>query len=139
MIRLIVSFLVAYIVASQLNWGIAELILNDWAAPRLDGFLRSGDDAASGGAIVKLSVGFLVPLLAIAILQTMLERPRGWVARAVFVSMVVSIAAFYGTYTFISGYGNVNLLPLMGFATADTICMVAGALVFGFLHDRKRS
>jgi hypothetical protein len=53
--------------------------------------------------------------------------------------MLVSSAAFYGTYTFISGYGNVNWVPLMGFAAADTICMIIGALVFGFIQQRKKT
>jgi hypothetical protein len=139
MIRPILAFLTAYIVASQLNWGIAEFVLNDWAAPRLDGFLRSGKMAASPASITKLTVGFMIPLLVIAILQSMLTRPASWVSRALLVSLLVSSAAFYGTYTFISGYGNVNWVPLMGFAAADTICMIIGALVFGFIQQRKKT
>ena len=135
--RFIGSFIVGYLIASQLNWGIAEFILNDWAMPLFDGFMRTGDAAASGTNIVKMSVGFLLPLLVIAFLQAAMVRPLSWWAKAITLAVLVSIASFYGTYTFISGWGNVNWLPLMGAATADMICMIIGALVIGFLQQWK--
>lgn len=137
--RFILTFVVGYVVASLLNWGLAELLLNDWAAPQMDGFMRAGDDAASGASIFKLTFGFMVPLLVIATFQELLVKPASWAARATLIAVLVSAAAFYGTYTFIAGYGNVNWFPLMGFAAADTICMVIGALVIGFLRQWESS
>lgn len=134
-LRFVLTFIVGYLVASQLNWGIAEFFLNDWASPRLEGFMRTGSMAASGGNIAKLSVGFLLPLLVIAFLQASVLRPAGWAVRAVSLAMLISVAAFYGTYTFISGWGNVNWWPLMVVATADMSCMIVGALVTGFLQQ----
>ena len=135
----ILTFVVGYVVASLLNWGIAESLLNDWAAPQLEGFMRAGDDAASGASIIKLTFGFMVPLLVIAIFQELVFKPASWTARAILIAVLVSAAAFYGTYTFIAGYGNVQWWPLMGFAAADTFCMVIGALVIGFLRQWERS
>jgi len=135
----ILTFVVGYVVASMMNWGIAEFLLNDWAAPQLGGFMRAGDDAASGVSIIKLTFGFMVPLLVIAIFQEFMVKPASWAARATLIAVLVSAAAFYGTYTFISGYGNVTLWPLMGFAAADTFCMVIGALVIGFLRQWEKS
>jgi hypothetical protein len=133
--RFLLTFLVGYIVASQLNWGIAEFVLNEWAMPRLDGFMREGQMAASGANISKLTFGFMLPLLVIALLQAAMVRPISWVARALLLAVLISIAAFYGTYTFISGWGNVNWAPLMVVATADMVCMIVGALIIGFLQQ----
>jgi len=135
--RFVWTFLVGFIVTSNLNWAVAELLLNDWAMPRFDGFMRTMD---SGGAaatnIIKMTVGFMGPLFVVAWLQASLSRPTSWPARAVFVSLLVSLGAFYGTYTFISGWGNVNWWPLMVTATCDMVTMVFGALLIGFLQQR---
>ena len=133
--RFILTFLGGYVVASQLNWGVAEFVLNEWAMPRLDGFMREGQMAASGANISKLTFGFMLPLFVIALLQAAMVRPVSWVARALMLAVLISVAAFYGTYTFISGWGNVNWAPLMVVATADMVCMIVGALVIGFLQQ----
>jgi hypothetical protein len=133
--RFILTFLGGYIVASQLNWGIAEFVLNEWAMPRLDGFMREGQMAASGANISKLTFGFMLPLFVIALLQAAMVRPVSWTARALMLAVLISTAAFYGTYTFISGWGNVNWVPLMVIATADMFCMIVGALIIGFLQQ----
>lgn len=133
--RFLLTFLAGYIVASQLNWGIAEFVLNEWAMPRLDGFMREGQMAASVANISKLTFGFMLPLFVIALLQAAMVRPISWVARALLLAVLISIAAFYGTYTFISGWGNVNWAPLMVVATADMVCMIVGALIIGFLQQ----
>jgi len=133
--RFIVTFLVGYMVASQLNWGLAEFVLNDWAMPRMDGFMREGEAAATGANIAKMSIGFLLPLLVIAFLQAAMVRPTTWPVRAISLAMLISLAAFYGTYTFISGWGNVDWATLMVVATVDMTCMIVGALVIGFLQQ----
>ena len=138
--RFVWTFVVGFLVTSNLNWAVAELILNDWAMPRFDGFMRTME---SGGAdplnIVKMTVGFMGPLFLMALLQAMLSQPAGWAVRAVFLGVMVSLGAFYGTYTFISGWGNVNWWPLMVTATCDMVTMVAGGLLIGWLQEGGRS
>ena len=131
--RIFSAFVVGYFVASNLNWAIAEFLLNPWAMPRFDGFMRSGDDAAAGVNIAKMTIGFLLPQLVAVSLLIVLPRPGGWVARAMLASALVGLAAFFGTYTFLSGWGNVNWLPLMGAAVADTLCIAFGTLISGFI------
>lgn len=133
------TFIVGYLVTSNLNWAVAEFVLNPWAIPAFDGFMRTLD---SGGAdpmnIVKMSVGFMGPLFVVAVILAMLERPVGWATRAVFVAVLVSLGAFYGTYTFISGWGHVGWWPLMVTATCDLATMIVGALLIGYLQQRGR-
>jgi hypothetical protein len=135
--RFIWTFIVGFIVTSNLNWAVAELVLNDWAMPRFDGFMRTVE---TGGAdpwnIVRMTVGFMGPLFVVAWLQASLIAPQSWVWRAVFAALLVSMGAFYGTYTFISGWGNVGWWPLMVTATCDMVTMVAGALLIGFLQQK---
>jgi hypothetical protein len=134
--RFIWTFLVGFFICSNLNWGIAEFFLNDWATPRLDGFMRTGSIAASGANISKMMFGFMLPLLASAWLFSTTDKPAGWVARAIYCGMLISIAAFFGTYTFISGWGNVNWVPLMVIAFCDTISIVPGTLLIAWLQNR---
>jgi hypothetical protein len=131
--RIFGAFVAGYFVASNLNWAIAEFLLNPWAMPRFDGFMRSGDDAAAGLNIAKMTIGFMLPQLVAVSLLIVLPRPSGWVARAVLASALVGLAGFFGTYTFLSGWGNVNWLPLMGAAVADTLCIALGTLISGFI------
>ncbi len=130
------TFLVGFFVCSNLNWGIAEFFLNEWATPRLDGFMRTGSIAASGANISKMTFGFMLPLLASAWLFSTTNKPAGWVTRAIYCGMLISIAAFFGTYTFISGWGNVNWVPLMVIAFCDTISIVPGTLLIAWLQNR---
>lgn len=137
--RFVWTFLVGYLVTSNLNWAVAELLLNPWAIPAFDGFMRTVD---SGGAdpwnIVKMSVGFMGPLFVVAVMLAMIDKPGGWAARAVFVAVLVSLGAFYGTYTFISGWGHVGWWPLMVTATCDLATLVVGALLISYLQHRGR-
>lgn len=135
--RLILSFLAGYFVASNLNWAIAEVLLNPWAMPRFDGFMRVGE-AAGGINIVKMVVGFLIPQFVAVLIAASLPRPAGWAARATYASLLVGFAGFFGTYTFLSGWGNVNWVPLMAAAVADTGCLIVGSLIAGFLQQFGR-
>ncbi len=137
--RFIWTFLVGFIVTSQLNWGVAELFLNDWAMPVFDGFMRTAQSGAGDPVnIARMALGFMGPLFVVALLQAMLTTPEDWAARAVFLAALVSLGAFYGTYTFISGWGNVNWWPLMVTATCDTLTIIAGALLIGYLQSGIR-
>jgi hypothetical protein len=135
--RFIWTFIVGFLITSNLNWAVAEFFLNDWAAPEFEGFMRTMESGADPTNIIKMSLGFMGPLLVVAILQAMLTKPSGWAARAVFLGVLVSLGAFYGTYTFISGWGNVNWWPLMVTATCDMVTIVAGALLIGFLQKGR--
>jgi hypothetical protein len=128
------SLLVAFLLSSNLNWGIAEFLLNPWATPLFEGFMREGDNAARGINIVRMTVGFLLPQAVAAWLWATLPQPSGWAGRAVLAGLLVGVAGFFGTYTFLSGWGNVNWVPLMGAAVADTGCLVVGTLVAAFLQ-----
>jgi len=130
------TFVVGFLVASNLNWAVAELVLNPWAIPRLDGFMRTGSEAGTGLMVLKLSIGFMLPLLLAAILTASLGRPTGWFTRGLVVALLVSLASFYGTYTFISGWGNVHWWPLMVTASCDWMTLTAGTLLIAWLQQR---
>ena len=88
--RFIWTFIVGFMVTSNLNWAVAEFVLNDWAMPRFDGFMRTVE---TGGAdpwnIVRMTVGFMGPLFVMAWLQASLITPKNWVGRAVFAALLV--------------------------------------------------
>jgi hypothetical protein len=128
------TLLVAFLLSSNLNWALAELLLNPWAMPLFDGFMREGENAARGINIVRMTVGFLLPQFVAAYLWAALPRPGGWAARAALAALLVGLAAFFGTYTFLSGWGNVNWYPLMGAAVADTTCVLIGTLLAALLQ-----
>ncbi len=135
--KILLAFLAAFLVSSMLNWGVAAFILNPWAMPLFDGFMRTGEDSASGLNIFKMTAGFALPQLVACSLVLALRKPYGWAGRAITASFLVGLGGFFGTYTFLSGWGNVNWLPLMGAAVADTVCIALGALVFAFMAGRK--
>jgi len=129
------TFVVGFLITSNINWGIAAFLLNDWAMPRFDGFMRTMDTGGGDvGNIVKMMIGFGIPLFVTAWLQASLPRPASWLPRALVTATLVSFAAFYGTYTFISGWGNVNWWPLMVTATCDWVSIAIGAVIIGYLQ-----
>lgn len=130
------TFLVGFFVASNLNWAVAEFVLNPWAIPRFDGFMRSAGEVGTGWTVLKLSVGFMLPLLLAAILTASLTRPAGWLARGLVAGLLVSIASFHGTYTFISGWGSVPWWPLMVTASCDLVTLGVGTLLIAWLQQR---
>lgn len=130
------TLLVAFLLSSNLNWATAEFLLNPWATPLFDGFMREGDNAARGINIVRMTVGFLLPQAVAVWLWATLPQPLGWAARAVVASLLIGAAGFFGTYTFLSGWGNVNWYPLMGAAVADTSCVLIGTLIAAFLQRK---
>lgn len=134
--KFIWTFLVGFFVCSNLNWGIAEFFLNAWAAPRLDGFMRTMEGGAPGLFIARMSFGFMIPLFVSAWWFASTDKPSGWVARAVYTGSMVSLAAFFGTYTFISGWGDVNWFPLMVTAVCDAASIIPGTLLIGWLQQR---
>jgi len=137
--RILLATIIGFLIASNLNWAIAAFVLNPWATPLFDGFMRMGDDGASGINITKMTLGFLPHLLVSVSLLIVLPQPSSWPVRAIVATLLVCVPAFYATYTFLSGWGNVNWVPLMGAATADTLCIGIGTLVSGFFMRHQLS
>ena len=133
--RFVLAYLAGFVVASNLNWAVAEVFLNPWAIPRFGGFMRMD---AGGADIARMTVGFAIPLLVASILTATLPRPRGWAARSLWAGCLVSLGGFFGTYTFISGWGNVPWFPLMATAVCDTVTLIAGVLLTGFIQQWRR-
>ena len=137
--RILGATVAGFLVASNLNWAIAAFILNPWATPLFDGFMRMGEDGAAVINILKMTLGFLPHLLASIALLIVLPRPAGWVSRAIVATLLICVPGFFATYTFLSGWGAVNWVPLMGAATADTLCIGIGTLVSGFFMRHQLS
>ena len=137
--RILLATFVGFFVASNLNWAIAAFILNPWATPLFDGFMRMGEDGASAINIIKMTLGFLPHLLASVSLLIVLPRQKALFSRAIVATLLICVPAFYATYTFLSGWGNVNWVPLMGAATADTLCIGIGTVISGWLLRRQLS
>ena len=136
--RFWLSFLVGYIVTSQLNWGAAEFILNPIVTPMFEGFMRTGDDLG-GAEIVKMTLGFMGPVFVSTVFIAMISQPAHWASRSIFVGVMMSLAAFYGAYSFVSGWGDVLWVPLMITATCDLITLTGGLLVVGYIQDYKKA
>lgn len=134
--RFLLAYVAAFFVGSNLNWAVAEWWLNPWAIPRLEGFMRMN---AGGADIARMTIGFALPLLVATTLTATLPRPRGWATRALWSGWLVGLGAFFGTYTFISGWGNVPWWPLMVTAVCDTATLVAGTLLAGFVMQWRRA
>ncbi|MEH6592235.1 MAG: hypothetical protein V7746_18370 [Halioglobus sp.] len=135
--RFWLSFFVGWVISSQLNWAAAELLLNPIVTPMLDGFMRTADNT-SGAEIVRMTLGYTAPVLVGAFLLAAMDKPAHWAARALFLGLLVSLTSFYGTYTFISGWGAVNWVPLMITATFDMVTLTLGLLTIGLLQNWRR-
>ncbi len=133
--RLAVSFVVGYIVTSQLNWLVAEKWLNAYVTPMFAGFMREGGDVN----LPAIIIGMMLPVLAVTIVLALLERPRAWWARGLVAGGVVSLTTFFGAYSFLSGWGNVGLRPLLITACADAFTVIVGALVIAAIQGSRGS
>jgi hypothetical protein len=80
--RILFATLAGYVFASNLNWGIATFLLNPWATPLFDGFMRQGDGWGTGINILKMTAGFLPHPLFAVVLLIALPRPLRWGPRA---------------------------------------------------------
>ena len=133
--RFWLSFLIGFLITSQLNWAVAELILNPWAMPAFEGFMRTAE-TTSGIHILKMVFGFMLPVFVTAWFMATLQQPQGWLNRALLVSLLVSLSSFFGVYTFVAGWGNVLWFPLMVTALCDTVTLMIGAVIIGYLQSR---
>ncbi|HEU4530598.1 MAG TPA: hypothetical protein VFR59_05400 [Steroidobacteraceae bacterium] len=133
--RLAVSFIAGYIVTSQLNWLVAEKWLNAYVTPMFAGFMREGGDVN----LAAIIIGMMLPVIAVTVVLALLERPRAWWARGLVAGGLVSLTTFFGAYSFLSGWGNVGLRPLMITACADSFTVIVGALVIAAIQGSRRS
>ena len=83
--------------------------------------MRTGSVAASGVNISRMTFGFMNPLFVSVWWFSTTDKPAGWDIRAIYTGSLVSFAAFFGTYTVISVWGNVNWWPLIVTAVCDTV------------------
>jgi hypothetical protein len=132
--RWFLSFFISFVLTSNLNWAIAELLLNPWLVPAMGDFIRQGEEAATAANIMKMSFGFMLSILAMSIILPLMRVPYLWWRRALLVGGLFGLAGFFGTYTFISGWGRVEWFPLMVTAVCDTVTLFVGALIIGFIQ-----
>jgi len=131
-VRVLISFIVGFVVTSQLNWLIAERWLNPYVTPMFDGFMRTG----SGINLPGIIIGMALPVVVVTVMLALMREPQRWWTRGLVAGSLVSLTTFFGAYSFLSGWGNVPMRPLMITAVADTISVLVGALVIARIQNR---
>ena len=135
-IRWIGSLLAGLVVTSGLNWFVAEKFLNPLIKPGLDGLMRTGADTQIG----DLTGGFALIVTVIAILTAIVRVPAHWLGRGVAVGALVASAAFFGAYTFLSGWMYLPTAEMCRTAIADSLTVIVGATLISFIqHFRRES
>jgi hypothetical protein len=132
--RWVASLLIGFVFTSGLNWFVAEKILNPIIKPGFGDLMRDASDTQIG----VLTAGFALPVLAVAWLCAWLEKPRGWLARGLTAGGIVSMTTFFGAYTFLSGWLRLPTGVLCTTAIADTITVVAGAVLIAWIQRAPR-
>ena len=128
------SLLAGFVLTSGLNWFVAEKFLNPLIKPGLDGLMRSGGDTQIG----VLTGGFALIVVVVAILVAIVRVPRHWLGRGLAVGALVSAAAFFGSYTFLSGWMYLPTGEMCQTAIADSVTVIAGATVISFVQHFRR-
>ena len=132
--RWITSFVVGYVFTSGLNWFVAEKILNPIIKPGFGPLMRDATDTQVG----VLVAGFVLPVLAVAWLCAWLARPAGWMGRGLAAGGIVSMASFFGSYTFLSGWLRLPTGVMCTTAIADAATVMLGALVIARIQQGGR-
>jgi hypothetical protein len=128
--RWIASLVVGYVVTSALNWFVAEKFLNDLIRPGFGALMRDRSDTQVG----VLVGGFALPVLVTCILCALIRAPQGWVGRGLTAGGLVSLASFFGSYTFLSGWLRLPTGTLCQTAIADSLTVIFGALVMAYIQ-----
>jgi hypothetical protein len=128
--RWIASLLAGYVFTSGLNWFVAEKILNPIIKPGFGPLMRDATDTQVG----VLVAGFALPVLVVAWLCAWLGRPNGWVGRP----SLVSLASFFGSYTFLSGWLRLPTGVMCTTAIADSATVILGALLIAWIQQGGR-
>ena len=132
--RWITSLLVGYVFTSGLNWFVAEKILNPIIKPGFGSLMRDATDTQIG----VLVAGFALPVFAVACLCALLARPSGWIGRGLTAGGLISLASFFGSYTFLSGWLRLPTGVMCTTAIADSITVMLGALVIAWIQQGGR-
>ncbi len=132
-LRWVVSLVAGFVVTSGLNWVVAEKFLNPLIKPGLDGLMRSGGDTQVG----VLTAGFALIVAVVAILTAIVRVPVHWLWRGVAVGALVSAAAFFGAYTFLSGWMYLPTGEMCRTAIADSLTVVVGATLISFIQHYR--
>ena len=133
--RVVLSYIIGFFVTSGLNWFVAEKVLNPIIKPGLAGLMRTGADTQ----IAVLTGGFALIVAVLTLFLTMVRAPRHWAARGIVVGLLLSLACFFGTYTFLSGWTVLPTVEMCRTAIADTLTVVLGAIVIAFVQDYRRA
>jgi hypothetical protein len=129
-LRWTVSLLAGFVVTSGLNWFVAEKLLNPIIKPGLEGLMRTGGDTRVG----VLTGGFALIVVVVAVLTAIVRVPVHWLGRGVAVGALVSAAAFFGAYTFLSGWMYLPTGEMCRTAIADSLTLIVGATVISFIQ-----
>ncbi len=124
------SLLAGFVFTSGLNWFVAEKILNPIIKPGLGGLMRTGGDTQIG----VLTSGFALIVAVVAVLTAIVRVPTHWLTRGAVVGLLVSAAAFFGAYTFLSGWMYLPTGVMCLTAIADTGTVVLGAVLISFIQ-----
>ena len=128
--RWLLSLLIGYVVASGLNWAVAEKFLNDIIKPGFGPLMRTNANAQVG-VIVG---GFALLMVVLSLICALLRSPDRWLPRGLVAGGIVSLGLF-ATYTFLSGWLNLPTREMCLTATADSITVIIGALVMTRIQD----
>jgi hypothetical protein len=128
--RLLASLVIGFIVTSGLNWFVAEQLLNPVIKPGLGALMRTGANTN----VAVLTGGFALIVVVLGVLLTLVARPVHWAARGAVVSLLLSLAAFFGTYTFLSGWTVLPTAEMCLTAIADTATVVVGGMLMAFVQ-----
>jgi hypothetical protein len=132
--RWLASLLLGFVFTSGLNWFVAEKLLNPMIRPGLGALMRTGGDTR----VAVLTGGFALIVAVLAVLVAIVRVPGGWLARGVAVGGLLSAAAFFGTYTFLSGWTVLPTAEMCRTALADTATVIAGAVLISFVQGYGR-
>jgi hypothetical protein len=132
--RWVLSLVAGFVVTSGLNWVVAEKYLNPLIKPGLDGLMRTGGDTQVG----VLSAGFALIVAVVAVLTAIVRSPVHWLGRGVVVGALVSAAAFFGAYTFLSGWMYLPTGEMCRTAIADSLTVTVGATFISFIQHFRR-
>lgn len=133
--RWLASVVVGFFVTSGLNWFTAEKILNPMIKPGLGDLMRNAETTQIG----VLTGGFALIVAVLAAFLALVREPAHWAKRALLVGGLLSLASFFGTYTFLSGWTALPTAEMCRTAIADSVTVMLGALVIAFVQDYGRA
>lgn len=132
--RWLVSLVLGYLVASAVNWAVAEKYLNAVIKPGFGDLMRT-NSTAQVGVIVG---GFALLMLVLSLTCALLRAPDRWLPRGLVAGALVSLGLF-AAYTFLSGWLALPTREMCLTASADSLTVILGAVVMTFVQDWRRA